>query len=200
MENGAAQMWSVETTENAMPISVIALGGQQVMVSFAQQFALAAPRRHDPIYLMPTAADSQHQFVILVRLRVLAQEIQPLPAAKEAEKPLPVRDLARLMKTFFERLRGHGRQGPSHHFRITRGGQIDSASWSLPGEVVRKREANRGCSSGRKCRATRRTSRSHPLPQKARRICGDLRAGLPVSRAAHETEWCSGATEGSGPV
>src|SRR5260370_17030218 len=88
VENAAAQMGRVQTSENAVPICVVALPCQKLGLSIGEQARGLRVVRRVAARLLPAAADFEHQFMNVIRLRIFAKEIFPEPPPKQTPEML----------------------------------------------------------------------------------------------------------------
>ena len=126
-----AEMRSVESAEDAVPVSVIALRAEEQvsgLCEFIGRLRACAPRGNGS----DASGDAEHFFVEQVGLGVFAEETAPGAAAQEGNDFGATRELFLYGVVTLADTRG---ENPLHHFGVRSGGKIGTPQGRMIGEV-----------------------------------------------------------------
>src|SRR5579863_400257 len=126
-----AQMRSVKTAEDSVPVGIIALRAEKQVAGFLQLFAgfgNAAARGRS----VNAMSDVQHFFVEQIGFGIFAEETAPGAAAQEREHFGARSEFLEHLVIALANARG---QRPFHHFGVGGGRQVGAARGSVRGEV-----------------------------------------------------------------
>ena len=133
----AAQVRRVNAAEDAVPISVVTLRGQEVSFRLADNGGAILGGRAVALFGFQPPADFEHEFVNLIRLGVFDQKILPNAAAKEPPLPPSTRCSFSFFDGEFQLPRRARRQRPLHHFLVGGCREVDPPHGWMAGEIRR---------------------------------------------------------------